>query len=156
MGNYDFKKDYQIAAKTEQKVADLILKANKGKIKKIVHNDDNRYDLQIFMTNGTTVTVEIKEDFSCQKTGNVGLEYESRGRASGISVSEADLYMYRIHEPNGSVSIYTIETKVLKEMIRNKKYHRTVVGGDPGSESKNYLFDLGTFKKYAELYFREV
>jgi len=155
MGNYDFKKDHKIAVKTEEFIATLLMKANPKKIKKIQHNDDNRYDLGILTTTGEFIKVEIKEDFTCQQTGNVGLEFECRGRASGISVSQADLYCYRIHEPNGDISIYMIETKLLKKMISQEKYHRIVTGGDEGSNSKNYLFKLETFTKNAQLYYRE-
>lgn len=155
MGNYDFKKDHKIAVKTEEFIATLIMKANPSKIKKIQHNDDNRYDLGILTTSGEFIKVEIKEDFTCQETGNVGLEFECRGKASGIAVSQADLYCYRIHEPNGDICVYMIETKLLKKMVNANQYHRVVTGGDEGSNSKNYLFKLETFKKNAQLYYRE-
>jgi hypothetical protein len=155
MGHYDFKKDHKIAVKTEQFIADLIMKANKGKIKSIQINDDNRYDLGILTLGGEFIKVEIKEDFTCQETGNVGVEFECRGKASGIAVSQADLYCYRIHEPNGDISIRLIETKALKNLIRQSKYHRIVTGGDEGSNSKNYLFKLSVFKDNSQLYYRE-
>lgn len=156
MGNYEFKKDHKIAVKTEQEVANLLMKANKAKIKRIQFNDDNRYDLGILTMDDQFITVEIKEDFTCEETGNVGVEFECRGKASGISVSRADLYMYKIHEPNGDISFYIMETKTLKALIRAEKYHRIVTGGDEGSNSKNYLFKLETFKKNAELYHRGI
>lgn len=155
MGNYDFKKDHKIAVKTEALIAKLLMKANPGKIKSIQHNDDNRYDLGILTNSDDFIKVEIKEDFTCQETGNVGVEFECRGRASGISVSQADLYCYRIHEPNGDICVYMIETKALKRMIKDELYHRIVTGGDEGSNSKNYLFKLEVFKRIAQLYYRE-
>jgi hypothetical protein len=155
MGNYNFKEDHKIALKTEALIAKLLMKANPGKIKSIQHNDDNRYDLGILTHSGDFIKVEIKEDFTCQETGNVGVEFECRGRASGISVSQADLYCYRIHEPNGDITVYLIESKALKQMIKSELYHRIVTGGDEGSNSKNYLFKLDVFKKHGQLYYRE-
>ncbi len=38
--------------------------------------------------------------------------------------------------------VYIIKTELLKQMIADKLYHRIVVGGDVGSNSKNYLFKL--------------
>jgi hypothetical protein len=32
-------------------------------------------------------------------------------------------------------------------MIRKRSFHRKVVGGDVGSNSKNYLFELGVFQE---------
>lgn len=154
INNYNFKADHKIAIKTEQEVADLIMKSNKHKIVSIEFNDDNRYDLKVVLKDGDVLTVEIKEDFTCRKTGNVGLEFECRGRASGISVSQADVYLYKLHEPNGDIGFYIVETETLKKMIKDKIYSRIVTGGDPGSDSKNYLFKLTEFKKNARLYHR--
>lgn len=155
MGHYDFKKDHKIAVKTEQQIADLILKANKGKIKKIQINDDNRYDLGILTNSGDFIKVEIKEDFTCEETGNVGVEFECRGRASGIAVSQADLYLFKIHKPDRDIDYLMLETKTIKDLIRRKMYHRIVIGGDEGSNSKNYLFELEVFSKSGKLYYRE-
>lgn len=152
MPKYDFRADHPIARKTEQEVAQLLMKANRFKIKQIEENHDNRFDLKITLADGDIITVEIKEDFTCRRTGNVGLEFECRGRDSGIRVSQADVYLYKLHQPNGKIGFYIIETASLKAMICDKKYHRIVTGGDPGSDSKNYLFKLEVFKKHARLY----
>lgn len=152
MPNYDFRKDHKVALKTEEEVAQLLMKNNGHKIQKIQMNNDNRYDLLVLKKDGGVITIEIKEDFTCERTGNVGLEFECRGRASGIAVSKADLYLYKIHQPNGDVGYYIIETSELKRLIREKKYFKIVTGGDEGSNSKNYLFKLSVFQENSELY----
>lgn len=150
--HFDFKQDHLIAVKTELEVADLLKRSNKFKIKSIKTNNDNRWDLEVHLFDGDVITVEVKEDFTCSKTGNVGLEFECRGRPSGVAVSKADVYLYKLHEPSGDISFYIIPTDDLKQLIEAKKFHRIVTGGDPGSGSRNYLFKLDVFKKAAQLY----
>jgi hypothetical protein len=100
------------------------------------------FDVRMAFPSGKEVDIEIKEDFSCERTGNVGVEVESWGRPSGLSVSKADFYLYKVHQPDGTKRVYIIRTEKLKKMIEDELYHRIVVGGDPGSNSKNYLFKL--------------
>jgi hypothetical protein len=138
--NYDFDLDLPIAKKTEKQVAQFLVD-NAG-MTFLGECDNNAYDLQMQSNDGRIVTIEVKEDFTCQRTGNVGVEYECRGKPSGISVSKADLYLYKVHQPNLRKGLYVISTKKLKKMIDDGLYHRVVNGGDPGSNSMNYLFTL--------------
>ena len=142
--NYDFRKDFPIARKTEAQIAQYLSEKQKMKFLGECNNSD--YDIRMETPSGKTITIEIKEDFSCARTGNVGVEYECRGRASGIEVSKADFYIYKVHQPDGKKGVYVIQTPQLKRMIEDKEYFRTVVGGDPGSFSKNYLFKLDVIK----------
>lgn len=144
--NYDFGKDLPIARKTEKQVAEYLVE--KAGMKFIKDNDDNKYDLLMAMGE-KEITIEVKEDFSCERTGNVGVEYHCRGKPSGISVSKADLYLYKVHEPSGRKGLYIIKTPSLKKMcFEDQAWFREVNGGDPGSNSLNYLFKLDVFKKY--------
>ena len=144
--NYDFSKDLPIAKKTEKQIAEYLV--NSQKMKFIGTSDTIRgvrrsdFDIRMAFPSGKEVDIEIKEDFSCARTGNVGVECESWGRASGIAISKADFYLYKVHQPDGTKRVYIIRTNKLKEMIEQELYHRIVVGGDPGSNSKNYLFKL--------------
>lgn len=143
MPHYNFRKDHAIARKTERQISDYLV--SKG-FEFVDECDNADYDIRMKTPLGEVVTIEIKEDFTCQKTGNIGLEYHCRGKPSGISVSKADFYLYKVHEPNGEKSMWAIKTSNLKEMIEDKLYHRTVNGGDPGSNSLNYLFRLDVVK----------
>jgi hypothetical protein len=142
--NYDFRKDFPIARKTEAQIAQYLSEKQNMKFLGECNNSD--YDIRMETPSGKKITIEIKEDFSCARTGNVGVEYECRGRASGIEVSKADFYIYKVHQPDGKKGVYVIQTPQLKRMIEDKEYFRTVVGGDPGSFSKNYLFKLDVIK----------
>lgn len=145
MPNYDFNLDLPIAQKTERQVAEFLVE--KGGMTFLEDCDNNAYDLKMKTNNGSELTVEVKEDFSCERTGNVGVEYECRGKPSGISVSQAAVYLYKIHEPSQRIGLYVIPTKELKQMIKRQEYFRVVNGGDPGSNSMNYLFKLDVIKE---------
>lgn len=141
---YNFKKDYAVANKTEEEISAFF--KNIGYTSS--RNNDYRYDLEI-VKNDVRFTVEIKEDFTCKRTDNVGVEFGCRGRPSGIEVSEADFYLYKIHTYSG-IKFRLIKTSVLKQLIVDKKYHRIVSGGDEGSNSMNYLFHLHVFINNSE------
>lgn len=143
MPNYNFREDFPIAQKTEQEVAKILEK--QGAII-LEYNNDNKYDLKINWK-GQEITIEIKEDFTCERTWNVGLEFSCRGKDSGIAVTQADYYVYKIHEPCNRIHFYIVSTETLKKLIAEKVYHRIVNGGDAGSNSMNYLFFLSSIKK---------
>ena len=147
--NYDFSKDLPIAKKTEKQIAQHLVETQNmtliGTSDTLPNVKRSDFDVRMqFNKNGKIVDIEIKEDFSCARTGNIGVECESWGRKSGIEVSKADFYLYKIHMSDGRKGVYIIKTDKLKQMIADGLYHRIVVGGDPGSNSKNYLFKLKT------------
>ena len=145
--HYSFRQDFPIAQATEKMIGALL--ESKYVCKVLRYNDDNQYDLLVEVKKGYVIAIEVKEDSMCQKTGNVGLEFECRGKPSGIAVSKADWYIYVVHAPDFKTKIFLISTNRLKEMIAKRLYFRVVDGGDPGSHSMNYLFKLSTFEDYA-------
>lgn len=71
--------------------------------------------------------VEVKTDFMTKNTGNIAVEFESRGKPSGISVTKADHWVF--HIPNRCTII--VETNRLKELARY--YYKSkgfALGGD--------------------------
>jgi len=135
MGNYDFGTDLRKAHICEEEAADIF--ESYGCIIKFLNNDSD-FDISVERPDGTIFTVEVKEDFMCKKTGNVAVEVECRGKPSGISVSKADLYLYKIHEPNKEVHWYFYRTDQLKQVLeRPDMVFRTVSGGDEGSNTIN-------------------
>jgi len=142
---YDFNKDFPIARETEKEVAN-ILRDYGAKI--LDFEDTNKYDI-LAEKDGSKFTVEVKEDFICENTGNVGLEFECRGKPSGIQTSKATFYVYKLHTRNYGIKFFMHKTGALKKMIAEEKYFRIVNGGDEGSDSMNYLFKYDTFIKGA-------
>ena len=152
MPNYDFNVDLPIAKKTEKQIAKFLVEKQGmsfiGTSDTLPNVKRSDFDIRMkFNANDKVVDIEIKEDFTCERTGNVGVESESWGRPSGISISKAHFYLYKIHMPNGKIGAYIIPTSKLKTMIAERKYFREVVGGDPGSDSRNYLFKLDVIKE---------
>lgn len=147
MPNYDFNKDLLVAKKTEEDVAKLLESFG---VKILEYNDDNRYDIKVDWK-GNIKTIEIKEDFLCQETGNVAVEFSCRGNDSGIKTTQSDFYIYKVHEVGYIIHYYLMKTSDLKKIISDKSYHRTVNGGDEGSNSLNYLFFLSTIRNISLL-----
>lgn len=105
------------------------------------------YDLEL--TKGDiTSKYEVKADRMTIKTGNVAIEYECYDKPSGITTSEADYYAYFVIKNNANVfDLYLIPTATIKELIAQKKYKRSILGGDL-NKSRMYLFDIIHFRDY--------
>ena len=115
------------------------------------YNSDFKYDLALGQLGEGWVgqmlsskTIEVKFDFACYRTGNFYIEYESRGKPSGIATTQADYWML-IASTESGVAIKNqlkpidkedilfsilISTERLKEMCRTRYYRKDVSGGD--------------------------
>lgn len=108
------------------------------------YNNDFKFDLVVGqmkeMELGSILqgkTIEVKSDKLAHKTGNVFIEYQSRGKASGIATTEADYYAIEIQ---GSYVI--LSSDKLKEKCRKYfKTDRDTVGGDSDT-SKGILLPV--------------
>lgn len=115
------------------------------------YNSDFRYDLRVGQAGEHIVgqlmsdsTVEVKMDFGVYRTGNFYIEYESRGKPSGIATSEADYwvliaaseYGQRHRKKESTVEeedimyFITIPTERLKHLCRTRAKRTAVPGGD--------------------------
>ena len=76
----------------------------------------------------TPVTLEVKSDQGAWRTGNVYVEYEYRGKPSGIATSEADYWAF---ECDGTYFIVTKSRlqSLVDVAIREGRYAK---GGDHG------------------------
>lgn len=102
-------------------------------------NSDFKYDLKLGQLGEKHLSrilkdkkIEVKTDFQAEKTGNIFVEYSSRNKPSGISISESDWYAFII----SNEKIKLIATKKLKEICR--KYlntKRDIKGGDNNTSS---------------------
>jgi len=99
------------------------------------YNSNFRYDLKVGETTERLLgdiledhTIEVKDDSAkSAKTGNVFIEFKSRGKRSGIAKSHADWWAIRTSED----SFVMISADKLKKLC--KKYYsekRIVKGGD--------------------------
>lgn len=107
-------------------------------------NSDFRYDLKIGQIKEEELAsifkdkkVEVKYDQKALKTRNVFVEYQSRGKLSGISTSQSDYYCFCFGD-----TLHLIKSSDLKERCR--KYlntNRDVLGGD-NNTSKGILLPI--------------
>jgi len=132
-GKYDFKKDVITGERGEDIVKNFMIQKGYAFIEK---NYDYRYDLKMSFKS-CIKTYEIKTDIYPINTGNIVVEFECRGKSSGIAVTEADYFTtYFLHFNE----IWNIETHKLKCMIDYLKPKIFNLAGDKGSMTKLYSF----------------
>ena len=72
-------------------------------------------------------TVEVKRDFIASRTGNVFVEFHSRGKASGLATTKADFWAFILDGER----VIIVPTQFLQQVARKAyKQGRTVRGGD--------------------------
>jgi len=108
------------------------------------YNNDFKYDLKVGQAKekelGNIInesTIEVKHDLKALDTGNVYVEYWSRGKKSGLSSTIADYYCFAF-----GLTFHLIKTKDLKDRCR--KYfntNRDKKGGDLNT-SKGILLPI--------------
>ena len=145
--HYDFKKDLEDATKIEILVARKIVHRIKN-CEFITFSNGKGYDFECSI-NGTKEYVEIKSDYYARHSGNIVIEYEARGKPSGIATTQATIYAYAVMDGIDNFDLYIIRTSYLKELLNNGLYFDEVTGGDFGSKTKMYRVRLDKFKDYA-------
>jgi len=140
MGFYDFKKDLEKSFKDFNILREFL--TLKGATE-IVENHDKKHDLS-FSINGKTYTMEIKQDFMFEKTGNVAIEFKSRGKLSGVSSSTANFWCYILKDKLYISPLVNVREKLNKYLF--SKEIRVVSGGDNRS-SQLLLIPLDKFYK---------
>jgi hypothetical protein len=139
MAHYNFRKDLEVGKQTEKEALEHLSKHLNYDGAEF--NDDNKYDIKLTIGDKFR-TYEIKTDLMCGYTGNFALEYECRGKPSGIVTTEADYWIYKLDD-----GFYQISVERLKYLIDEAKYFRMVSGGDKGSHTKMFLFKLPLMKE---------
>lgn len=109
------------------------------------YNNDFRYDLKVGQVAEKMLAdilkgkkIEVKKDLQAHKTGNIFVEYESRGKPSGLATSEAEYYCYFLSDEH----FVMIQTERFKEICR--QYFRLnghTKGGDSNT-SKGILLPI--------------
>jgi hypothetical protein len=144
MANLDFRKDLKLGNEGEESVIKFL--ETKG-LKYISSNNDNKYDLKMGNYENE-LTYEIKTDVKCAPlfdTGNIFIEFESRGKPSGIQVTQADWFVTYFKYLN---ELWFIKSEKLKELIQENDFPIFKDAGDIGSATHGYLIKRKDFKKY--------
>mgnify|MGYP003671801769 FL=1 len=83
---------------------------------------------------------ELKTDRMAHKTGNVYVEFQSRGKDSGIRASKSDTWIFKI--PNGrDTHLFSIHIPLTRLRKLVSKDYKVVPGGDKLT-SRGYLVPL--------------
>ena len=108
------------------------------------YNSDFRFDLlignEIEGELGVILNykrIEVKSDRRAHRTGNVFVEYASRGKPSGLATTQADYYCFEVKETFVLIS-------VIKLKLICRKYFKTerdITGGDENT-SKGILLPV--------------
>ena len=118
-------------------------------------NNDKRFDFdlqygQVFekkvadMLQNSKIEVKTERE-KWKSTGNIIIEFESRGKPSGIATTEAEYWFHNLALGNDIVMTLVIPTKILRNYIV-QTMPRIVSGGD-NNTSRLYLLNLQSLVK---------
>jgi hypothetical protein len=147
-GEYTFSKDLIKGEAGEDEIVEYMVELG---FKFISRNNDNRYDA-IMKFGETEYKYEFKTDMYCtpkNDTKNLVVEIRSRGKQSGISVTEAD-YFVTYYPHLGE--IWNIKTSDLKELIEGNDIKLKEGAGDPGSNTAFHLIHRPTYRKHFKVH----
>jgi hypothetical protein len=113
-------------------------------------NNDKRFDIdlqygQVFekkvadMLQNSKIEVKTERDM-WKKTGNIVIEFESRGRPSGIAATKADYWFHNLAIGEDIVMTLVFPTKTLRNYIADVM-PKMIRGGDDNT-SRMYLIKL--------------
>ena len=105
---------------------------------------DFRYDLEVGQVAEAGLAdtfenkkIEVKRDLKAKETGNIFIEYESRGKPSGLATTQSDFYCFVVEDLH-----IMLPTSQLKDIARSYiGTGRDVRGGD-NNTSKGILLRL--------------
>lgn len=108
----------------------------------MIHSNDFKYDLKVgqqFENELEDVLnnkkLEVKTDFRALETGNIFVEYQSRGKPSGLQTSQSDYYVFILSKDY----FIFISTDVLKGVLREVYNERGYVMGGDSNTSRGVL-----------------
>ncbi len=144
MACYNFRQDLKEGFKGEKFIVTYL--ESKGST--YLHsNNDNKYDIKMIKDNKET-TYEVKTDVFCTPTqdrGNLFVEFECRGKASGIEVTQADWFVTFFPFLR---EIWFIQSSDLKSLIETENFRTTSQSGDVGSNTRGHLIPRNKYKQY--------
>jgi hypothetical protein len=106
------------------------------------------WDIEIYKDD-KPIYYEVKSETNAFKYGNLCIEYEYNNKPSGLYATTADYWVhYAIKDKLKNIYIlFIIPINDLKQLVKDKKYFRQVIGGDM-NKSKCYLFRMNDLEKY--------
>jgi hypothetical protein len=149
MGQYNFNRDIITGQDGEKVVLEHVLSMTNGTLVDV--NNDNKFDFMV-KKSGIDKTYEIKTDEYCRAgfdNGNLFVEVECRGKASGLSVTKADWYVFYLPFRK---QIWYILSNDLRKLIDDNNFRKVTNSGDKDSNTVGYLIPRRKFKEYFKVY----
>lgn len=147
-GEYSFEKDLAKGQQGEEIISRFL--SDTFGFRPISSNQDKTHDL-LMEYSGRQVSFEVKTDFF-QDTGNIVVEYFSRGKPSGISVTSADYfvnYFLKLGE------LWIIKPDALKRLLKDpnqKGITRRENVGDKNSGTHLFLMKKEKVREFFTVY----
>lgn len=126
------------------------------------HNNDFKYDLKIGQEGEsiiarllTDATVEVKTDWIAARTGNVFIEYESRGKLSGLATTQAKFWAYIILKegtPRETFSVDDIQDILFFKVEKIKDVCRNWLKTNPPKRGGDSNTSLGCLVPIKDLF----
>jgi hypothetical protein len=135
-----FHRDLEFASVYERRIPELF----ENKKHWFSPRGSKEYDVGITNGDDDDILFEVKADRRTKHTGNVAIEFRCRGKDSGITTTGSDYWVYFI---DGTERYYVIPTQNIRDAIDQKKWSRTVRGGDD-YVAEMYLFSEGVFSEF--------
>jgi hypothetical protein len=98
---------------------------------RVTFNRDHKFDLQLsaarerekvlgeIFTNARLARVELKsESYQWEQTGNICVEYRCDGRPSGISTTEADIWVHELRREDQTLMWMMFPIERIKDVTR--------------------------------------
>jgi hypothetical protein len=156
MAHYKFKKDIIEGEMGEEFVTNCLCETFSGKL--ISTNKTNSHDVILEFPQADnsiwsgTLSLEIKTDLLVTKTrdtGNMFIEYECRGKPSGISVTKSDIFITYFKHLD---ELWAIPTSKLKELLSANDFKTVKNVGDKNSKTCGYLIPRMRYKEHFNRY----
>ena len=119
------------------------------------HNNDFKFDLEFGILGEkllaeifTNKKVEVKRDKIAAATGNLAIEYESRGKPSGISTSQAEWWCFILSGKLEDKIIIIIELEKLKDICRIEFVAGNIKSMGDNNTSKAILIPIKKLNTY--------
>jgi len=144
-GQYNFKQDIITGEKGEDVIIQHLNSLGFALLNK---NKDYRYDYKM-KYGDKIITYEQKTDIYPRDTGNLVVEFESRGKPSGISVTESDYFLtYFPHFKE----VWNIRTSDLKSLIGYLQPEIRANSGDKNSNTKLYMLKKSRVRNFFKVH----
>jgi hypothetical protein len=113
------------------------------------YNNDFRYDLEVGKVGEKLLNdilhlkkIEVKRDSWIYKSGNIAIEYESRGKPSGISNSHSEWWAIVFSGGYKDDIILLIESECLKKICRKYYINGSIKDMGDSNTSKSVLIPI--------------